>query len=99
MKKLFFATALVLGSLTVVAASNTMIQDEISVEVKVSEFKEISASDLPAAVVKALETDYAGATINKAYVNEEGQYKLEVTTQDGTDGTLYADAEGNWLEM
>lgn len=99
MKKLFFATALVLGSLTVVAASTTMIQDEISVEVEVSEFKEISASDLPAAVVKALETDYAGATINKAYVNEEGQYKLEVTAQDGTDGTLYADAEGNWLEM
>lgn len=99
MKKLFFATALVLGSLTVVTASTTMIQDGISVEVEVSEFKEISASDLPAAVVKALETDYAGATINKAYVNEEGQYKLEVTAQDGTDGTLYADAEGNWLEM
>ncbi|WP_350289847.1 hypothetical protein [uncultured Croceitalea sp.] len=99
MKKLFFATALVLGSLTIVAASTTMIPDEINVEVNASEFKEISASDLPAAVVKALETDYAGATINKAYVNEEGQYKLEVTAQDGTDGTLYADAEGNWLEM
>jgi hypothetical protein len=99
MKKLFFASVLVLGSLTAVAATTTMIQDDIKVEVNTSEFKEISASDLPEAVVKALEKDFAGATINKAYVNEEGQYKLEVTGQDGTDGTLYADAEGNWLEM
>ncbi len=95
MKKLFFATALVLGSLTVISASTTVIEDDKGIEVKVSEFKEISASGLPAAVVKALETDFAGATINKAYVNEEDQYKLEVTAQDGTDETLYADAEGN----
>ena len=37
--------------------------------------------------------------LNKAYVDDENNYKLEITTQDGVSSVLYADAEGNWLEM
>ncbi|GMN06855.1 hypothetical protein MTsPCn5_22440 [Croceitalea sp. MTPC5] len=99
MKKLFFATALTLGSLSVAIASTPMVYDGIMDEVLVSDFKEIAVADLPSAVTDALEADYAGATVNKAYMNDENIYKLEVTGSDGTTGTLYADAEGNWVNM
>lgn len=99
MKKLIFATALALGSLTAVSAATATLHDDIMDVVMEQDFKEISVSDLPAAVTEALERDYAGATVDKAYVNESEQYKLEVTLEDGTTGTLYADAEGNWIEM
>lgn len=99
MKKLIFATVLALGSLTAVSAATATLHDGIMDVVMEQDFKEINVSDLPAAVTEALERDYAGATIDKAYVNDAGQYKLEVSLEDGTTGTLYADAEGNWIEM
>ena len=54
---------------------------------------------MPEAVTAAVSKNYPTATINKAYVNEASQYKLEVSLEDGTSGTLYADAEGNWIEL
>ncbi|MEM6543144.1 MAG: hypothetical protein AAF634_18460, partial [Bacteroidota bacterium] len=70
----------------------------VKVEVD-QDFKEISVSDLPGAVSEAFARDYAGGTINKAYVNDAGQYKLEVSLEDGSSGSLYADAEGNWINL
>lgn len=99
MKKLVFATALALGGLTLVTAATPIFHDGIMEEVMIQDFKEIATSDVPAAVTTALETDYPGATLNKAYVNEEGQYRLEASMEDGTAMELYADAEGNWIEM
>ncbi|NJB36817.1 MULTISPECIES: hypothetical protein [Flavobacteriaceae] len=99
MKKLFFATALAIGSLSAVTASTATLHDGIMSEVIAEEFKEIAVSDLPAAVSDAVETDFAGATINKAYMNENQEFKLEITAADGSEQTLYADAEGNWLDM
>ena len=51
------------------------------------------------AITKALEKDYPGATLTKAYVNGESEYKLEVAKSESETVELYADAEGNWLEM
>ncbi|MDC6404500.1 MULTISPECIES: hypothetical protein [Maribacter] len=100
MKKIVFATALAIGSLTMgTAATPIIFHDGIMEEVIVQGFEEISVSEVPEAVTMALETDYPGATINKAHVNEESTYKLEVTTQDGSSMELYADSDGNWLEM
>ncbi|PIB30873.1 hypothetical protein BFP77_03605 [Maribacter sp. 4U21] len=65
----------------------------------VLDFTEISTSALPQAVMDAFTADFPSATLNKAYVNEEGQYKLEITNEDGSTAALYADAEGKWLEM
>lgn len=99
MKKLVYVTAIVLGGLAMNAAETPIVHDGIMEEVFVQDFKEIATSDLPKAVIDALTTDFPGATINKAYVNSEGQYKLEVAKEDGSTAELYADAEGNWLEM
>ena len=88
----------VCGVLTV-AATTPLSNDEIAkIEVD-QDFKEISVSDLPDAVTEAFTKDYAGGTINKAYVNDAGQYKLEVSLEDGSTGALYADAEGNWITI
>jgi hypothetical protein len=46
-----------------------------------------------------VETNYPTAKIDKAYKNDKDQYKLELTLEDGTSGTVYADAEGNWIDM
>lgn len=99
MKKLVFATALAIGSLSLATAATPIFHDGIMEEVMVQDFQEISTSDVPAAVTAALEADYPGAVLNKAYVNGDGQYKLEATSSDGGSMELYADAEGNWIEI
>ena len=45
----------------------------------------------------ALEEDFSTATLDKAYVNDEQEYKLEITV-DGATSILYADKDGNWIE-
>ncbi len=62
-------------------------------------FAEVTIEELPEAVTEALATDHPGTAISKAYMNEDSQYKLEVAKEDGTTVELYADAEGNWIEM
>ncbi|WP_047247158.1 hypothetical protein [Maribacter thermophilus] len=100
MKKLVFATAIAIGGFTLgTAATPIIFHDGIMEELIVQDFKEIAVSDVPSAVITALETDYPGATLNKAYVNGEEQYKLEVSTAEGSSLELYADAEGNWIQM
>lgn len=100
MKKLFLVGVLAIGSLSVAANVPQSPQDEMAkVVVQSSEFTEIATSELPTAITEAVARTYPTATIGKAYVNGEKQYKLEVALKDGTTGTLYADENGNWLEL
>lgn len=101
MKKLFFAAVLSLGSLTAFAqgGSEDVVAQATEVAVAQDDFTAIETSALPEAVTNAVSKNYPSATINKAYVNKKEQYKLEVTLEDGTAGTLYADKDGNWIEM
>lgn len=101
MKKLFLIGALAIGSLPIMAqqAMDIAQADKTEIIAVKGEFTQIETSELPEAVTNAVSTNYPTATINKAYVNDEKQYKLEVALKDGTAGTLYADAEGNWLDM
>ena len=100
MKKLVFATALAIGSLTIgTAATPIIFHDGIMEDIFLQDYTEVAASDLPTPIVNALATDYEGAMLSKAYVDDENNYKLEITSQDGASSVLYADAEGNWLEM
>lgn len=101
MKKLFFVVALAFGSLTVFAQDADQAQVDNATEVVAAQddFSAIEISELPEAVAAAVAKSYPTATISKAYVNEAKQYKLEVALEDGTAGTLYADADGNWIEI
>ena len=64
-----------------------------------ADFSEVASEELPESVTAAVSKNYPTASIDKAYVNEANQYKLEVSLEDGTAGTLYADENGNWIEM
>ncbi len=102
MKKVFLVAALSLGTMTafaqeeeakeVVAVATEMVEEQDG-------FAEVALEELPEAITAALEVAHPGASISKAYVNEAAQYKLEVTKEDGSTAELYADAEGNWIEM
>lgn len=101
MKKIIVVMALAFGGLTTYAQDTTASAEEIATAVATTqeEFSEMAVAELPEAVTAAVAKNYPTATIDKAYVNEAQQFKLEVSLEDGTSGTLYADAEGNWIEL
>ncbi len=113
MKNLLLVAALALGGLTATFAQDTetevqvegteqteQIEAEAEVQAEVQDnYTAVEVSELPAAITDALAKDHPNATISQAFVNEESNYKLEVAQEDGTAVTLYADAEGNWIEM
>ncbi|MDB4292047.1 hypothetical protein N9954_01470 [Maribacter sp.] len=103
MKNLMIVAALALGSMTAFAQEETPTEEVAAVATEVVEaqdgFAEVALEELPEAITAALATDHPGATIAKAFVNEAAQYKLEVAKEDGTAVELYADADGNWIEM
>ncbi len=81
------------------AAEETTTEATEAVEATQGDFAEVTAEELPESVTSAVSKNYPTASIDKAYVNEANQYKLEVSLEDGTAGTLYADENGNWIEM
>ncbi|MBC6997656.1 hypothetical protein [Cytophaga sp. FL35] len=101
MKKLFITTVFALGSLTAFAQEEQAAdQQEAATEaVAQDSFSEISLEEVPEAVTTMIETNYPGATINKAHKNEENHYKIEVSLEDGTSGALIVDEEGNAIEQ
>ncbi len=97
MKKLVLTVAILVGSISVFAISNSNLTDQVINVIEVDEFKEIALEDLPEAVVLAVSKDFASSTISQAFVNSSSQYKLLVDI-NGEVKTIYADADGNWLE-
>ena len=100
MKKLFYVAALSLGSLTAFAQNTAEANIGATTEVSVQDnYTEIDSSELPEAVAAAIAKDHPMATVNKAYVNKDKQYKLEVALEDGSTSTFYFDADGNPIDM
>ncbi|WP_209401743.1 hypothetical protein [Pseudozobellia sp. WGM2] len=101
MKKLFITTVFALGTMTAFAQEEqaTEAQDAATEAVAQDGFSEVSLEEVPEAVTSMIETNYPGATINKAHMNEENQYKIEVSLEDGTSGALLVDEEGNAIEQ
>ena len=102
MKKLFITSVFALGSLTAFAQEEQAVeaQEEAATEaVAQDSFSEISLEEVPEAITTVISANYPGATINKAHKNEENQYKIEVSLEDGTSGALLLDAEGNAIEQ
>lgn len=68
------------------------------VAVPVQDYKEVKASEVPQTVKDAVAKDFSGATISKAYVNANGEYKIELATADAKKSTVYANAKGEWIK-
>ncbi|WP_432412199.1 hypothetical protein [Rasiella sp. SM2506] len=66
-------------------------------------FKEIKVSEIPAAVSKALATDFKGAVVEKAYVNEKQEFKLVIATGEkdakAATKTVFASKDGEWIKQ
>lgn len=96
MKKLILTTAIFLGSMSAFSATlavqNTQNQSALVQE----EYTEVQEDAVPQAVKTAMETAYPGAVLHKAYINTKKEYKLEIKVGD-QNATVYADAEGNWI--
>ncbi|MFV8341361.1 hypothetical protein [Flavobacterium sp. XS2P39] len=100
MKKLILSVAIVLGSLSTFAQSSKVNKEEkIETTTKVVEekFTEIKAEEVPEALQIALKTAYPEAVIEKAFINEKKEFKLEIKNGDQK-ATVYADANGNLIK-
>ena len=58
----------------------------------------MSTDAVPAAIKTALQTAYPGAKLDKAFVNEKKEYKLEISVGDQK-ATVFSDVNGNWLKI
>ena len=98
MKKVILTAGIILGGLSTYATSAFAMNqtEEIVLSVQ-EEYKEIKTDTLPQAVKDALAADFETATLDKAYVNDKQEYKLDITV-DGVASTVYADKDGNWIE-
>ncbi|MGO3181469.1 MAG: hypothetical protein ACTIJ9_01420 [Aequorivita sp.] len=70
---------------------NTVNENE---DTPVQDYKEVKASEVPQPVLEALAQNYSGATISKAYINAQGEYKLELATVDNDSKTVYINGNG-----
>ncbi|MFH6966332.1 hypothetical protein [Flavobacterium sp. FlaQc-28] len=98
MKKSALAVTIILASLSLPALAETTsnkIQMSISVQ---TEYTEITSDAVPAAVKTALQTAYPNAKLEKAFVNDKKEYKLEISVGDQK-ATVFSDVNGNWLKI
>ncbi|OXA68413.1 hypothetical protein B0A67_20750 [Flavobacterium aquidurense] len=95
MKKLILSAAILLGGVSMqagnVAVTSSMVQ---SVNIQ-DDYKEVDA--VPAAIKTALDEAYPGVKLDKAYVNDKKEYKIEITVR-GEKSTVYTDATGKILK-
>lgn len=96
MKRLFLSVAIVAASLTSFASTTILNSNEIITIVE-EEYTEITSDKLPEAVLSAIKNSYPDATIDKAYVNEKKEYKIEISVGDQK-AAVFADANGNWIK-
>jgi len=104
MKKLILSAAIVLGSFTAIAQETPVTEAETTTETVTTETTQdqevltaVASEEIPMPVTDALEKAFPGATISKAEMNEEKEYKLQVKAGD-KEGLLYFDANGKWIK-
>ncbi|MGO4771574.1 hypothetical protein ACEN2I_07910 [Flavobacterium sp. W22_SRS_FK3] len=95
MKKLILSTAIVLGSLSINAATFRSSTDPVVNLIIQDEYKEVDA--VPAAIKTGLDNAYPGVKLEKAYVNDKKEYKIEITVR-GEKSTVYTDEKGNIIK-
>lgn len=62
------------------------------------DYKEVKVSEVPQAVKDAIAKDFDGTTISKAYVNAQGEYKIELASADAKHKTVHVDRKGKLIK-
>src|SRR6187402_635983 len=101
MKKLILSAAILLGGFTAFAQTSekttttTTTKTAVTTPQTVDEnYKEIKLEDVPSSVILAEKTAQPEAVIEKAYINDKKEYKLDIKV-DNQKATVYTDAAGN----
>jgi hypothetical protein len=95
MKKLILSAAIILGSLSIQASTfsvNSSVIPSVNIQ---DEYKEVDS--VPAAIKTALDNAYPGVKLEKAYVNDKKEYKIEIIVRE-VKSTVYTDAQGNIIK-
>jgi hypothetical protein len=98
MKKLILSAMVVLGTLSMHANVLPVSPNTKATVAIQSEYTEVTVDAVPAPVKTALQTAYPGAKLDKAFVNDKKEYKLEISVGDQK-ATVYSDVNGNWLKI
>ncbi|MCW2121171.1 hypothetical protein [Flavobacterium sp. 7A] len=93
MKKLILSAAILLGTMTAIATPTEAAVQNNAIENIQDEFTEVATDALPDAVNSTITNSFPGAKLEKAYTNEQKEYKLEISMSDKM-YTIYTDAEG-----
>jgi len=93
MKKLILSAAIILGSFTTFAHTTAISQSVEMTKTVEDGYVEIKLEEVPSSVILALKTAKPDAVIEKAYINEKKEYKLDIKTGDVA-STVYTDAAG-----
>ncbi|MEN2415770.1 hypothetical protein [Flavobacterium mesophilum] len=94
MKKILLSAAILLGGLSIQATPIVVSSTTELVKFQ-DEYKEVDA--VPAAIKTALDNAYPGVKLEKAYVNDKKEYKIDIIVRD-VKSTVYTDAKGNILK-
>ena len=78
-------------------ASNPVISSTAIYNIIQEEFTEVESDQLPEAVKDSIKISYPEAKIDKIYVNDRKEYKIEISVEDQK-AAVYADADGNWIK-
>jgi hypothetical protein len=97
MKKLILSAAILLGGLSMQAATSVVGNAIVSSVNIQDEYTEITADAVPAAVKSTLEKSFPGTKLEKAYKNEKNEYKLEISSGEKK-YTVFTDASGNIIK-
>lgn len=97
MKKLVLSVAVFLVSLSTFATISTT-EDSVGTITNIEGvYAEIRIDEIPVAVMNALKNRYPNAVINKAYVDESKEYRLDIKNGN-QEVSLYSNANGNWIQ-
>lgn len=97
MKKLIVSAAIVLGSFSTFATPVLNAKKVLQTVNMQEEYTEIKLEEVPAAITEALKRAYPDAVLDKAYVNANKEYKLDIIQGDKK-GNLFANANGKWIQ-
>ncbi len=95
MKKIILSAAILLGGLSVQATPIVAINPATELVKFQDEYKEVDA--VPAAIKTALDNAYPGVKLEKAYVNDKKEYKIDIIVRE-VKSTVYTDEKGNILK-
>jgi hypothetical protein len=94
MKKLILSAAILLGSFATFAQTATPTKTAISTQTVEEKYTEIKLEEVPSSVILAIKTAKPEAVVEKAYINEKKEFKLDIKVGDQK-STVYTDAAGN----